>query len=100
MIDNSISSKLNKYDFITIIFIEKKRNILFRNKNGKYIINFKKDNYYKLLEEIILHYRDQSYDIIKNSLYKEFILEHIEENRKVLKYASIDLKNNKEFVLY
>ena len=64
MIDNSIFFKLNKYDFITIIFIEKK----------KYIINFKKDNYYKLLEEIVLHYRDQSYDIIKNSSYKELVL--------------------------
>ena len=74
MIDNSILSKLNKHDFITIIFIEKKEIYYLGNENGKYIMDFKKDNYYKLLEEIVLHYRDQSYDIIKNSSYKELIL--------------------------
>ena len=74
IIDNSILSKLNKHDFITIIFIEKKEMYCLGNENGKYIMDFKKDNYYKLLEEIVLHYRDQSYDIIKNSSYKELIL--------------------------
>ena len=48
MIDNSILSKLNKYNFITIIFIEKKEMYCLGNKNGKYIMDFKKDNYYKL----------------------------------------------------
>ena len=85
MIDNSILSKLNKHDFITIIFIEKKEMYCLGNENGKYIMDFKKDNYYKLLEEIVLCYGNQSYDINKNSSYKELVL--------------LAIKNNKEFIL-
>ena len=92
MIDNSILSKLNKHDFITIIFIEKKEMYYLGNENGKYIMDFKKDNYYKLLEEIVLYYGNQSYDIIKNSSYKELVLLAIKHNEKVLEYVSYKLQ--------
>ena len=99
IIDNSILSKINKDDFIIIIFIEKKELYYLGNENGKYIMDFKRDNYYKLLEEIIFYYGTLSYDIIKNSSYNNLILLAVKQNGISLNYASIELKNNKEIVL-
>ena len=61
--------------------------------------NFKEDNYYKLLEEIIKYYKYENYNIIKNSSYKELILLAIKYNIDALNYASNNLQNNKEFIL-
>ena len=100
MIDNSILSKLNKHDFITIIFIEKKEMYCLGNENGKYIMDFKKDNYYKLLEEIVLCYGNKSYDIIKNSLYKELVLLANKYKEEVLNYHILKLKTKKKKVQF
>ena len=115
---------LKIYDFITIVFSQKKELYCLDNKDGKYILDSSKtDNYSKLLDLVILHYEDKSYDIIKESSYKnliligikqndqvfnasislqndkDFILEACKQNGKCLEFASINLKNNKEIVL-
>ena len=97
--DNTlILTKLNIYDYITIIFIEKKEIYYSGNENEKYIMDFKDDKYYKLLEEIVKYYK-YSYNIIKNSSYKELILLAIKYNVSSLEYISINLQNDKEFLL-
>ena len=124
IIDTLILSTISKDDFITIIFSQKKELYCLDNEDGKYILDSSKtDNYSKLLELVILHYNNKSYDIIKESSYsdlvligikqndqvfnasiklqndKDFILEIVKQNGKCLEFASINLKNNKEIVL-
>ena len=99
IIDSLILLKLTKYDFITIVFNQKKDMYCLDNKNGKYILDdiYKKDNYFKLLKIIIFHYENKSYDIIKNSLYKEIVIKAIEKDRQALAYTTFC--NDKEVVL-
>ena len=125
IIDTLILSKLNNNDFITIIFSQKKEMYCLNNENGKYILDYSiKNNYSKLLKQIIAHHGNKSYDIIKNSSYKDLILEGVKLNGNILRFistslqddkiivseaikqnghslrfASINLKNNKEIVL-
>ena len=116
-------SQLTIYDYITIIFSDKKELYCLGNDNGKYILDFKNDNYSKLCNLIILHYDNKSYDIIKKNSYnnlvliaikqndqvyvasiklqndKDFILKAVKQNGKCLEFASINLQNDKEVVL-
>ena len=87
IIDTLILSKLNDNDFITIIFSQKKEMYCLNNENGKYILDNKQDNYSKLLEKIISYYENKSYDIIKNSSYKEIVLKAVKKDGYSLIYT-------------
>ena len=98
IIDISILLNLTKNDFITIVFNQKKEMYCLNNENGKYILDNKQDNYSKLLEKIISYYENKSYDIIKNSSYKEIVLKAVKKDGYSLIYT-INLQNDKEVVL-
>ena len=98
IIDMLILLTLNEYNHITIVFIQKKDWYCLGNENGKYILDYKYDNYSKLCNLIIFN-NNNSYNIIKNTSYKNLILLAINQDGYALKYASINLKNDKEFVL-
>ena len=93
-----ILSNLTNYDFITIVFSQKKELYCLGNENGKYILDFKNDNYSKLLEHIIIYY-NESYNIIKGSSYKNLIFLAVKQGGFSLKFASNELKNDKIFIL-
>ena len=123
--NDSILSKIEDCDFITVIFSQKKDLYCLGNENGKYILDDnKKDKYSKLCKLIILNNKNNSYNIIKNNIYynivslavkqdghalkfassdlqndKDIVLEAVTQNALSLKHASIDLKNDKEFIL-
>ena len=90
---------LNDCNIITIVFGKKKELYCLSNENGKYILDYKNDNYSKLLNMIIRKYKNDSYDIIMNSSYKELVLKAVKKDGYALSYASIKLKNDKEIVL-
>ena len=90
---------LNENDYISVIFSDKKLKYCIGNNNGKYILDYKDDNYSKLLNIIIEFYKNNSYDIIINSSYKELILYAIKYNGEALEYANIKLQNDIEVVL-
>ena len=99
IINKSILLKLNKYNTILVIFSYKKYLYCLNNEYGKYILDYKNDNYSKLLYIIINLYKNNSYDIIINSSYKELVLKAVKYNGEVLEYISIDLQKDKEIVL-
>ena len=72
IIDNSILSKITEYDFITVIFSNKKELYCLEKKNGKYILDNKNDNYSKLLKLVISDNKKNSYNIIKKNHTKNF----------------------------
>ena len=80
-----ILSNLTNYDFITIVFSQKKELYCLGNENGKYILDFKNDN--------------ESYNIIKGSSYKNLIFLAVKQGGFSLKFASNELKNDKIFIL-
>ena len=92
-------SKLNNEDIITIIFNEKKELYCLANENGIYILDYKYDNYAKLLRWLIPMYRKNSYDIIMNNSYKDLALIAVKKNGIILQYVSNYLKKDKEVVL-
>ena len=99
IINTLILSTITKYDFITIVFSQKKELYCLANEDGKYILDCSKtDNYSKLLELIILHYNNKSYDIIKYNTYKNLVLIGIKQNNQAF-HASINLQNDKDFIL-
>ena len=93
-------SQLSKNDFITIIFSSKKElYCLGCNQQGKYLINNNiQDNYSKLLNGIIYNYNN-SYNIIKNTSYKDLIILCIDQYADFFQFISIDLLNDKKFLL-
>ena len=99
IIDNLLLSKISKYDFITIVFCQKKELYCLGNKDGKYILDNKKDNYSKLCKLVISYYENKSYDIIKNTSYKDFSLLIIKIYGIALQFISNELKNDKDVVL-
>ena len=99
IIDMLILSKLSECDYILIVFGFKKELYCLNNENGKYILDNKNNNYSKLLKIIILRNQNKSYDIIKNTSYKELVLQAIKQDKYVLEYVSNELKNNEEVVL-
>ena len=99
IIDMTILSKLNDYNTITLVFNQKKELYCLNNINGKYILAWKIDNYYHLLNIIIEFYEYDSYNIIMNNSYKNLILKAVKKNGKTLDFISIYLQNNKEFIL-
>ena len=100
IIDTSILLKLDNYNFITIVFSQKKELYCLNNINGKYILDPNmKDNYSKLLELVIFIYVDTSYDIIMNTLYKDLILLIAKIDGRVLEFISYELKNDRDIVL-
>ena len=92
-------SKLNNKDIITIIFNQKKELYCLANEYGTYILDYKYDNYAKLLRWFIPLYRNDSYDIIMNNSYKDLVLMSVKKNGHTLQYASNYLKKDKEIVL-
>ena len=99
IIDNSLLLKINKYTYITIIFIQKKELYCLGNENGKYILDrHKNDNYSKLLNLIITYSGHNSYNFIKKNLYKDLIIIAIKYSIIALEYISIYLKYDKHFI--
>ena len=99
IINTILLSKLNNYDIITIVFNQKNKLYCLDNINGKYILAYKNDNYYKILTIIIDFYEDNSYNIIMNTSYKNLVLKAVEKNGAYLEFASINLQNDKDVVL-
>ena len=99
IINFAILLKLDKYNYISIILSDKKNLYCLGNENGKYMLNYKYDNYSKLLNVIIKFYENNSYAIIINSSYKELIFKAVNQYGLALEYASINLQNDKEIVL-
>ena len=99
IINMIILSKLNDLDTITIVFNQKKELYCLKNYNGKYILNWKNDNYSRLLKIIIDIYQNNSYNIIMNSSYKDIVLKAVKENCLALGYASTLLQNDREVIL-
>ena len=95
IINNNILVDLSIHDFITIVFIQKKELYCLGNDNGKYILNNKNDNYSKLLELVIL-YNDDSYNLIKNTSYKNIVYKTIKYYSYILEFSSFNLKNDKK----
>ena len=98
IINTSLLSYLNKDTFINIIFIQKKNLYCIGNKNGYAILEYKNDNYYKLLSSTLFYYGNTSYDIINTSSYRNLILNGIKKFNFPLQYVSNILKNDKEIV--
>ena len=92
-------STLNDNDIITIVFNQKKELYCLGNKNGKYILDDNLDNYSKLLKNVIKFYKNNSYDIIINSSYKNLVLKAIKTNNFILEYININLLKDKEIIL-
>ena len=61
-------------------------------------LNDKKDKYSKLYKLVILN-NNNSYNIIKNYTYNNIIFLAVKHDGYALKFASIDLQNNKDIVL-
>ena len=102
IINKLVLSILNNYNIITAVFSYKKDLYCLRNENGKYILDFKNDNYSMILKIFIYHYGNNSYNMIKNFSYKDLILKIIENDVyqiDVLQYISLNLRNDKEFFL-
>ena len=99
IIDTVVLSKLNEYNYISIILSNKKTLYCLDNINGKYILDYKNDNYTKILSTIIDFYKNNSYDIIINSSYKNLVLLAIKIKGLDLRYAGSSLQNTKEVVL-
>ena len=99
--NTEILVKLNDFEHntITIIFNQKKELYGFKNEKGKYILNFKNDNYSKILQGIIELYKNDSYDIIINSSYKDLMIEALKDDGRVLAFIGIELQKDKELVL-
>ena len=98
-IDITILSKINEYKYISVIFSKKKELYYLGNDYGKYILNFKDDNYSKILTRIINFYNIYSHDIIIDNSYKDLVLEAVKVDGLALEFAGIDLQNDKEIVL-
>ena len=111
-IDDLTLDKLDGYNYISIIFNDKKTMYCSDNEDGKYILNrtyATNDNYSILLNIIIMYYEYNSYDIIMNSSYKDLVLNAIKvvknnviwfrRYKSPLKYVSTKLQNDKEVVL-
>ena len=98
IIDTSELLKVNKYTYITIMFIQKKELYCLGNENGKYILDHKNDNYSKLLCLIITYSGNNSYNIIKNNSYKNLIIVAIKYTLIALEFISIYLKYDKYFI--
>ena len=100
IIDDSLLSKIKNYDFITIIFIQKKELYCLNNENGKYILDSTKtDDYSKLLKNIVCYYNDESYNIIKDNTYKDLVLFAVKAHGYLLEYIGIDLQGDKDVVM-
>ena len=99
IIDTFVLSKLNKHNYISVILSNKKTLYCLDNINGKYILDYKNDNYTKILSTIIEFYENDSYDIIINSSYKDLVLKALKNKGLDLRYASSALQNSKEVVL-
>ena len=97
--NNSILSKIEDCDFITIIFSQKKDLYCLGNEDGKYILDDKKDKYSKLCKLVILNNKNNSYNIIKNNAYNNIVLLVVKQDGHALKFASINLQSNKDIVL-
>ena len=94
----SILSQLNIHDFI-IVYCDKKELYCLGNNKGVYILNFDmKDNYSKLLDLIFLHYKNNSFNIIKNNSYRDLVLLFVKIYGEALQYVSIEFQNDKEIV--
>ena len=99
IIDMSILSQLNIHDFITVVYCDKKELYCLDNNKGVYILNLDmKDNYSKLLDLIILHYKNNSFNIIKNNSYRDLVLLFVKICGTALKYVSSEFQNDKEIV--
>ena len=98
IIDDAILLKITEYNFITVIFSNKKELYCLKNKNGKYILDYKNknDNYSKLLKLVISDNKNNSYNIIKNNSYKELLLLNrnncLISRRNYIEFASNTLK--------
>ena len=100
IIDNSLLSNIKNYDFITIIYIQKKELYCLNNEYGKYILDSTKtDDYSILLKNIVSYYDDKSYDIIKDNIYKDLVLYAVKAHGYLLEYVGVDLQNNKDVVM-
>ena len=99
IINMLILSQLNIYDFITAVYCDKKELYCVDNNKGVYILNFDmKDNYSKLLDLIFLHYKNNSFNIIKNNSYRDLVLLFVKIYGEALQYVSIEFQNDKEIV--
>ena len=99
IIDTFVLSKLNKYNYISVILSNKNTLYCLDNINGKYILDYKNDNYTRILSTIIEFYENDSYDIIINSSYKDLVLKALKNKGLDLRYAGSALQNSKEVVL-
>ena len=90
---------LNKNNYISVIFSNKKDLYCLGNDNGKYILDCKEDNYSILLSIIIYYYKNDSYDIIINNSYNDIVLKAVKQDGYALQFVNFFLQNNKEVVL-
>ena len=98
IIDMLILSKLDIHDFITVVYCDKKELYCLDNNKGVYILKHTKDNYAKLLQLIILHCKNNSFNIIKNNSYRDLVLLFVKICGTALKYVSSEFQNDKEIV--
>lgn len=98
-IDISISSTIENYDCITIIFIKQCELYCLGNDNGSYISKFKNNNYCKLLRLVIKYRKNNSYDIINKSSYEDIIILVAKMNTGTLIYVNDKLKNDKKTIM-